>query len=218
MDSFSSNDPVGLFDHHVALRFQAATLRCVLGAYTTADRRCKKFPMEAIHDHRPYERRIWFDWRWLRMVNSRFAAIGAQARWDQNVARNCYHTTVRIGPVMWTASAVAHPFEIVRIALFRKTLARSNQRLILPEMEEPVEVGTPLCALLIHGPSGQKFPTFANIVFPLPDCYEYAEPRIKLFERFPKIVAAAGGVKEEVIEDVAMPQLRDDVPKTGDDL
>jgi hypothetical protein len=77
--------------------------------------------------------------------------------------------------------------ELVRRALFRETLARTNQLALFGD-DAPVNPEAKLFAILLHG-AEDRFPdrlAFADIAFPGPDCSEYFDT-IDLLGRFPDL-------------------------------
>jgi hypothetical protein len=214
---FSSNEPASIFDHYVDRRFQARSFWLLIRCYERAVRHCGKYAREVAHDHFPYHRRTLFEDRWLKLAK----AEGIPAASENNYAHNCHHTTIRIGSIVMIAQAVENPGDPVRRAIFRNTLAESNQRLLFENQRIKPVADSPLLALLLHGPTTSKVPYFADIMFPLPDLpglNAYHEERISLFARFPKLVQRIETPKEETILDSIEPQIRTDIPKTGDDV
>jgi hypothetical protein len=66
----------------------------------------------------------------------------------------------------------------------------------------------------MHGPADNNTPAFCDIVIPAADCKGYVA-RIRLFDRFPSLVASLTDYQEEVIQPVVEPKLRTAVPKVG---
>ena len=169
-------------------------------------------PQEA-HDIRPYLRRSFIE-QDVRKAAREFPPMIASA--VLNSVNNCYHTEIRVGRVVLTISAVETPETIVRDARFR--LAYANE----PQMAMPIierdDIPTwerSVYALAIHGPNPRQrgLPGFMHIVFPVPDCSEYAA-RIDLFKRYPDIPAEFG-----VSETIGIPDayLRRDAMPSEDD-
>lgn len=207
MATSTAVDPVQLFDSLIPRDFQRATLRCLLDTYTGVHDACGSLlnlPREEAHDVRPYLRRSKFDAEW-RAVAARFPSLTATV--EGNDAQNCHHTLISAGCVRLTASAVESDATVVRQAVFRKSLATSNQLYLFEDRPPPPE-GALLYAILIHGPrADQRQPFFADIVFPTSDCDGYAEKRIRLFDKFSSMLAKAT-FNEERVEDTAQPTLR----------
>ncbi|MHB8356190.1 MAG: hypothetical protein ACYDDQ_05830 [Vulcanimicrobiaceae bacterium] len=72
----------------------------------------------------------------LRAVAREFQHRGVMAHSILNSTRGNYHTEVSCGPAVLTASFVLHQGDLVRMAMFRRTLARSSQLSLLGEPEE----------------------------------------------------------------------------------
>jgi hypothetical protein len=107
-----------------------------------------------------------------------------------------YHTEVRSGPMVLTASAVQAPGDMVDKADFRASLAVENDAQLFPE-DEPVEDDHPLYAILVHSrfnsgdpQEAQRYahlPGSAYLVFPTKGFSHYLH-RINLFDRYPALV------------------------------
>lgn len=104
-----------------------------------------------------------------------------------------YHTEVRSGPLVLTASTVIAPGAMVDLADYRKGLAQSNQ-LRLWEDDPPEDA--PLYILLIHSRSRwlpsdvSKYghlPGSIYLAYPAAD-FEYYVHDINLMDRYPDIV------------------------------
>lgn len=125
-----------------------------------------------------------------------------------NDARNCRHVRVRADSIVLTANAVNGPSEMVRRALFRDTLAESNQFLLFPEMDDRPR-GDACFAMILHGPLDLDWPRveFVYLAFPANDSRSYLK-RINLAS-YCKVDLHAS-VREETIEDIAIAKLRRD--------
>ena len=100
-----------------------------------------------------------------RDIAQSFDAVTAQAVSND---KGEYHTAITFGRVQLVISHVDHPSRITRDASFRRTLAESNQSLLF-DTGEAARRGDTLCAILIHGSSGDPLKVaFADVVFPVP--------------------------------------------------
>lgn len=108
-----------------------------------------------------------------------------------------YHTEVRSGLMVVTASAVQTPGDMVDKADFRVSLAVENNALQLFPEDEPVEDDRSLYAILVHSryrsldpEEAQRYahlPGSAYLVFPSNGFSHYLH-RINLFDRYPALV------------------------------
>lgn len=214
---FSSNEPDKVFDYYVTRRFQLLTFQLLIRCYERAAKDCRRLVREVAHDHFAYQRRALIEDRWLKLAKSQ----GIFAESELNQAHNWHHTTVRIGSIVWIVQAVEHPGESVRQAIYRDSLLEANQLLLFSDQMIRPATNSPVCAILLHGPTTSKVPLFANIMFPLPlqaGVGAYHEKRIPLFVRFPKTVATIRTPEVETILDSIRPEIRTDIPKTGEDV
>lgn len=106
---------------------------------------------------------------------------------QSNVNQTSSHIMLKMGRVILTASAVDGPTDLVMLADFRQTYARSNQMTFLPE-EEVLEFREGIdyiYAILLHGPmvNDPTTPRFAMIQFPNSDCSDYLGFYENLFYR-----------------------------------
>ena len=164
------------------------TARCLVRTYAESVAYCRDtFPGPEAHDLYPIHRRAMFERNWRGRL-ARYPELEVSV--ESNASGGCYHTEVRVGRVVMTVSAVEAPFEIVRPAVFRKTLARESQLQLFAEPEEPSDDAL-LYVLLLHGPLGGGLltaPSFIHIAFPDPDCQKYVD-RFNLLEYFPVLEA-----------------------------
>jgi hypothetical protein len=179
----SPYDPVPFFLSEVPEVALRATCRFLLSAYKEAEDECKGFPGEVAHDLRPIYRRAAAE-RNVQRLNGLYT--GVSARYELNVAKNCYHILIRSGRTFLTISCVDNPQQLVRTAAFRNIYS-AQQDLFLREEPPPSENAH--YALLLHGPSYQDpaYPAFMHIAFPNKDCTEYWPDRIDLMHRFSEI-------------------------------
>ncbi|MDZ4761790.1 MAG: hypothetical protein SGJ21_12040, partial [Alphaproteobacteria bacterium] len=112
----------------------------------------------------------------------------ANARPQTNHAGNTFHVELIRGRVVLTASAVRRPQEMVREAIFRRTLARDPQRSFFDEDHPSVELpDDPLYGLVLYGPpsrrADQRFPGFVVVAFPDPQLRYYID-EVDLLNKF----------------------------------
>jgi hypothetical protein len=108
-----------------------------------------------------------------------------------------FHTEVRSGPIVLTASSVQSPCDLAYKAEFRRGLAERTQLSFFDEDEEAAPPVKSLYALLLHSPSRwqsrderqkySKLPGSAYLAFPHRDLESYAYG-INLFDKFPEVV------------------------------
>jgi hypothetical protein len=119
-----------------------------------------------LHDLLPHVRRAKFE-RDMRLLATRFGFTGFAER---NARKTSFHSQVKAGNVILTASAVASPKTVVRRAEFRQTLARDSQLTLWSDSDD--KAGAAYYSLYIHGPivtpQGLSLPKlgFAHLVFP----------------------------------------------------
>jgi len=149
--------------------------RCLIGSYEEAYKYCiAEFPGPEAHDLYPILRRSMVE-RNLRARLNRYRETTSTT--ELNAIGNCYHTELRSGRVVLTVSAVESPGEVVRDAVFRKTLSQNPQGHLFRKREAPPEDAR-LYAILLHGPLGGgllRSPAFIRIAFPDPDCEVYVD-------------------------------------------
>lgn len=105
---------------------------------------------------------------------------------EPNANGNCFHTELKVGRVVMTISAVETPSEIVREAIFRKSLAEVSQLEMFKERTPPPDDAL-LYAIVLHGPLGGGLlssPSFLHVGFPARECDHYAD-RFDLLDQFP---------------------------------
>ena len=200
--SYDPQKPMEMFDQLMPVDFIKDTLACLRECYSGAHSRCLDFPATEAHDLRPYYRKALFESQWRDVAKKHQLKAAAKL----NKGRNSFHTRIKCGQVVLTASSVPDPSCIVRHAHFRETYAQNNQ----PSLFEPQKTPSPdalLYAILIHGGVKDQ-PGFADIVFPSPDCDRYLA-RIQLFQRYTEF-AKKVTVTEEIVPDTAAPRLRKD--------
>ncbi len=194
-----------LFLSHVPAGFLRGSLRLLFNVYRTACAECsERHPPPECHDLLPHFRRALLEAAWRELAGR---TEGVDAYTAGNAGRRSFHTVIRSGSVLLTASAVDAPKRLVRPAEFRQTYARSNQ-LYLFDHPLPPSPDADLYAILIHGPSDDMFRLgFAHVVFPAPECDRYLG-RIDLFRCLGDVVDGYGELREEVIPDALELRLR----------
>ena len=210
--ALSPFDPSVVFSKHLPVAFLEASVSCLVDSYSTSWAECDAAHQKPeAHDLWPYARRAKFEGEWRSLAKG-FESISASV--ELNYSKNWHHTRIQGGPVILTASAVRDEAEIVRYAVFRETLARSNQAYLFDDIMPPPLPDAPLYAILIHAPSLEtpSRPRFAHVVFPSPDAKGYVG-RIRLELQFPKYFAPTENDIEEKVADIAIPELYPDVTK-----
>ncbi len=99
---------------------------------------------------------------------------GIEMTQQPNVAGNCWHIEARRGPIVLTTHAVAGPWEMVREARYRETLAEPNYEIPFgPEFYRPRR--NVYYGMLLHGPEpdDQSRAAFACLGFPSSDLRTY---------------------------------------------
>jgi|CXWL01.1.fsa_nt_gi hypothetical protein len=182
------------------------TVRCLTRSYSDSARYCRdNFPAEEAHDLYAHHRRAMFERNWRGRL-ARYPGLKISTR--TNASRTCYHTEVRAGRVLMTVSAVEAPFEVVRPAVFRQTLALDSQLNIFTE-PEAVADDAPLYAIVLHGPLGgglHRTPAFIHVGFPETTCSKYVD-RFNLLDCFP-VLQAEMAAKPVAPVERAQPRIR----------
>lgn len=178
-------DPAGEFDRSFPARAQADLTRMLFETRSAVIRETAWLEAPELHDALPIFWRASVE-QSIRAVAERHPQIDASAEW--NAGRTSFHTELRIGRILLTASQVPTPFSPVRDARFRDTLAEASQLSMLNSKKPPPKEGF-LYALLLYGSNDdlRTAPAFARIQFPLPDG-KYVGVGIDLFIRFPNVV------------------------------
>ena len=122
---------------------------------------------------------------------------GIEAEVVKSKKSGWYHTELRSGPIILTASSVQTPCDLVEEAEFRLTLARDSQDVLWAEPKDVPSTDAHLYVLLLHSrsnwvsPADQlrfgHLPGSAYLAYPLPDLSGYVHD-IDLFARFPHVV------------------------------
>lgn len=185
-------------------------MRLIAGEYRTAYDECKVFyPLEEAHDLRPHVRRAKIESKSREIANS---YPGVSATVEPNIHYTSYHTVIRSGPVLMTINHVNQPYDMVRTADFRNTLARDAQLSLLAPYKPP-PVDSPLFAILRHGAAKRtpRRPDFMLVGFPDAGC-KYYVCNIDLFSipRFRKLANELWPAKIEVVLDDLDLRLRED--------
>lgn len=162
--------PAGYLDDVVGL---------IVRSYRTADAYCQdRFPQSVARDFRPIMRRALIEADWLELTR-KYPAVSAVS--SPNSKQSAFHTRVRCGPIVLTASKVEEPDDLPRDAFFRKTYATRPQ-LVLdlpgvspPPGSEPAPDADAYYALVTHGPAegNQSAPSFVRLGFPTASCATY---------------------------------------------
>ena len=126
-----------------------------------------------------------------------------------NTAKNCRHVWLLSETIVLTANAVTGPREMVRPAIFRDTLAESNQLDIFPDPNKK-HLGTACYSMILHGPQELE-PTrvgFVCLVFPSSDSKSYLY-RCNLLELLE--IKLYPSLAEEKIHDNSFPELKKNI-------
>ena len=104
-----------------------------------------------------------------------------------------FHTEIRCGAVLFTASPVNDPSDLVRPAEFRQQYALHNRQYRLFDDDQPIGIdeAVPLYGVILHGRGFEKQGElgFAVVRFPTADLSGYFEVAIDLFAEFPDVVS-----------------------------
>jgi len=199
-EPLAPSDLKGVFLQDVPESVAVDAARCVIGSYESAFRYCRdNFPGPEAHDLYPILRRSMLE-RNLRARLSRYHETTTSTP-ELNAIGNCYHTELRSGRVILTISAVQSHGEVVRDAVFRKTLAQNPQGELFRKRELPPEDAC-LYVILLHGPLGGgmlRSPGFIRIAFPDQDCETYVDS-FNLLDVFPILRAEMDKLPKTVIE------------------
>lgn len=208
------SDYIRVVERAVPPGYLRDTTAIVVKAYQAASESAReRFCPEVAHDLVPHLRRALIEEDWLALA-SRYPGVVAAAA--PNRVGSSFHTLVRCGPVVITASKVDSPEDLPRHALFRKTYARRPQLVLdLPGIAAPPEAAAPedadgLYALLTHGPDERDAgrPAFVRLGIPTPTCSGYVAV-IDLLARYGGIVAPTEvGATDGVEVTPAEPTLR----------
>lgn len=181
---------------HIPEAFFGRLLRAVFAAHKVAFEDCRdSFAETEAANLRPYYRRGKIE-SFMRDAADMVPGVTSTVVLGEG---SWYHTELRSGPVVLTASSVPAPCAIVERAEFRQTLARDNAQRLWPEPGDIPPDDAPLYVLLLHSKSrwettGESrehghLPGSAYIAYPSPKLDTYVH-EINLFERFPEIVEA----------------------------
>jgi hypothetical protein len=208
-----------LFDGAVSPAFLEESIRTLAACYGKGHDHCNvNFAKQEAHDLYGHYRRALVEQEW-RTLAHRFP--GLQPGIFRNSADNYYHTRIITGNVVLVECCVRRRGELVRHALFRQGLARTNQlALSLFADEQPIDPDAKVFAILQHG-ADHRFPNrlaFVDIEFPNSDCTGYVT-RIDLLKRFPEL---AKEVRPDLVAahiNPTLPRLRefDDPSITGEE-
>jgi hypothetical protein len=209
----TSSNLIQVFDAAVPDNFLKDSLRCLHECANLASIYCAPYPGPERRYLQPHARRANVEFRW-REIGERYATTHpvVSVTVKPNSRDSGDYTRITFGNVVLTESAVKNRCDIVRPADFRETLARSSAPWLFAEMEEePPPPGALLYAILVYAAVGTTL-VFADIVFPDTKCEHYLG-RIRLFDRYPDLIATLKTPQEEIIKPVAEPQLRPKSPK-----
>ena len=215
MNSRGSEAIRAMFHTEVPDDLLTDTGRCLLAAYREAFNQVREeFPGEEARDLFPLLRRAMFERNWRTAMGRR---KGVRADAVQNEAGNCFHTRVSIGRVVLTASAVETPEALVRDAIFRKTLAESNQPHLFRGRSVPPKDAM-LYGIVLHGPAGAGLlpaPMFLRVSFPSMDLDEYGAT-VDLIQHLPELAAELHATPSEPTVGRVRPTLREIALTSGE--
>jgi len=171
--------------------FVSRALRAVFQAHKVAyEEATAQFQTQEAENALPYMRRAKLE-GYLRDTASR---SGMTALVQKSAKSSWWHTEVRSGPLVLTASSVQSPCGPVDPSEFRLTLAQDNALYLWDEPGDPVPADAPLYMLLLHSRNrgddrirAPHLPGSAYLAFPAPRLADYVH-RINLFERYPSVV------------------------------
>lgn len=174
--------------------FLKAALRSVFTGHEVSHEYVRgEFAAEEADNLLPYYRRAKIE-GYLRDAAQR---SGLDARVLKSPGSGWWHTEVRSGPVILTASAVQAPCGLVDPSEFRLSLAEPNPEYLWEEPGDVPAGDLPLYALLLHSRSQWvkasdrrrygMLPGSAYLAFPSSGLESYLHS-INLFERFPDVV------------------------------
>jgi hypothetical protein len=193
--------------------FLQQTLRVLASSYRGAHAECRlQYPPAEAHDLYPIMRRAMIESQ-LAEVAKEYPEISAEP--TPNPTGTSYYRLLSSGNVRLTVNAVDHPNTKVRRAMFRNTYAQASQPNLFGE---PLEEGTMLYGILLHGPEliNKTRPEFAHIVIPNRDCSEYLG-RIDLFGRYSGLARELWTYEEEEIPDELDMGIRPESERRKDD-
>jgi hypothetical protein len=188
-----------IFDSSFSRPAQEGLIRILFGSYRTAFEGSLQFQKEEARDFIGYYR--WIQIRSdLRGFADRFPRI-------QSIPKR-FHTLIKSGQILLTASSIQDPEEILRHANYREAYSVSSQ-LDLFEQERPIPEDALFYCILLHGHNSidTRQPSFAKIVFPDKECQTYVH-EINLFTRYESLVKDLRKPLEETVEEEAPIKLR----------
>ena len=212
-----AQDYVRLVDATMPPGYLRDLVNLVVRSYRGADEFCReRFSHPVARDHRPHLRRALIEEGWLALA-AKHPGVAAES--TPNRIGSAFHTVVRCGTIVLTASKVDGPEDLPRHALFRKTYARQPQMVLdLPGVAPPPDVSLAaeadgLYALLTHGPAEDdpSAPAFVQLGFPTPTCSAYVA-RVDLLARYHLASTPASAVEIQPAE----PTLRERVRRQGE--
>ncbi len=214
--NYTLRDPKEFFNAHVPKELQQDIVRAVLRGYVDANDeiRFAEYQQEEAHDLFPYVRRCRID-RYLRQLSMKHPEVDTRA--ELNTARNSYHTYIRSGDVMLTASVVDRPTDLAREAQFRNEYAGRQTRFdvdaernTLKVMNSPPPLDGLLYGIILHGPDKENrtLPAFIRVAFPDRCCSSYID-HVDLDLPYAEVVEEMWLGRAEVVADEAEVKLRD---------
>lgn len=177
---------------------EVASLEALDLAYQQTRMHMNNFTPAEERDLRGHYLRAKFEQAWRENcggIPNTTADVKSNSRHSYN------HSCVRVGRLYLTASAVPNVTAKPRKADFRTTYAADGQ---LSLLEEPQvfsqDMGDPIYAILIYGPSSSAFPQFAHIA--CPDRHNNRYVRMTdLLAKYPTVIDFGQSTREEYQEE-----------------
>jgi len=196
--------------------FLEDTLRLLHEVYKTSySKTIEDFPPNVSRTKVGYERWAMMERDWPLLAKKHGLTVFEQP----NANGGWYHVEVGSADIVLTHSKVDHPDKLVQKAIFRNTLATSNQPDLFPDLlptTVPIAAERRYYVMLLHGPvSGRRdVPAFAQLVVPNSDCTEYLAG-VDLFKHCYEVASELAGGQLEVIQPTAKPTIKK-LPKEED--
>lgn len=183
------------FDSVVSNEIQGDILKYVFKGYADADQFIKRREYQSGVAKNAYSYQRWFEIdNNLLALNKKY--FGLQVFSELNIARNSFHTLIKVENIRITMSAVENKLSLPRPAVFRNDLARWQSYFTISADKQKLEIveqknnsDTFIYAFIIHRPIPEepKYPEFIRIAFPNESCTKFID-YIDLFKRFPNFV------------------------------
>jgi hypothetical protein len=212
-----------IFNETVSDEIQEVLVATVFRAYKDAHDDLSKldYPQAWIHDLYGQHLRCKLD-MYLSNLGKRYPEQ-VSAIINPNESHNSFHSLVTIGNVYITQSAVQHPGDLPRSALFRSNYASENQLWFdIDEEKSQFQIAdvnsapsTRLYSVLLHGPNENDLryiPGFLRIAFPSRHDFRLDDD-IDLFLKFKHLDEEITSQEIESVKDEAEVQLIQGIPQ-----